>query len=98
MGYQEALAEIVHRFPSAQCLLLSPPPVWRDRALGIDQAVVNNVLPELLHNTAADLGCAYVNVYQTFRDGQARSPGVTHYHTRALAAHHACWAPAADNR
>ena len=85
MGYQEALAEIVHRFPSAQCLLLSPPPVWRDHALGIDQAVVNTILPDLLRTAAADLGCAYVNVYQTFRDGQARSPGVTHSNTHARA-------------
>lgn len=85
MGYQEALAEIVHRFPSAQCLLLSPPPVWRDHALGVDQAVVNTILPDLLRTAAADLGCAYVNVYQTFRDGQARSPGVTHGNTHARA-------------
>jgi hypothetical protein len=77
VGYQEALAEIVQRLPSAQCLLVSPPPVWRDSAWGIDQAVVNNVLPDLLRTTAADLGCAYVNVYQAFRDAQALSPGVT---------------------
>ena len=76
MGYQEAFAEIVHRFPSAQCLLLSPPPVWHDGALGIDQVVVNTILPELLRTTAADLGCEYVSVYQAFRDGQARPIGV----------------------
>ena len=82
MGYQEAFAEIVHRFPSAQCLLLSPPPVWRDGAFGIDQVVVNTILPELLRTTAADLGCEYVSVYQAFRDGQARPPGVTATHGR----------------
>ena len=74
VGYQEALADLTHRFPSAQCLLLSPPPVWRDQAWGIDQDVVNTILPDLLRTTAADLGCSYVDVYQAFRDGQARSP------------------------
>ena len=87
MGYQEAFAEIVHRFPSAQCLLLSPPPVWRDGALGIDQVVVNTILPDLLRTTAADLGCEYVSVYQAFRDGQARPPGVTATHGKT----HSLW-------
>ena len=77
VGYQEALSELTQSFPSAQCLLLSPPPVWRDRAWGIDQDVVNTILPDLLRTTAADLGCAYVDVYQSFRDGQARAPGIT---------------------
>ena len=92
MGYQEAFAEIVHRFPSAQCLLLSPPPVWRDGAFGIDQVVVNTILPDLLRTTAADLGCEYVSVYQAFRDGQARPPGVTATHGKT----HSLW-PAADH-
>ena len=70
-GFQTALGDIVHGVRGwSQCLLIAPPPVWHDGARGIDQRLVNTVLPGVLRDTASDLGCGFVDVYQHFRDDQ----------------------------
>ena len=76
-GYQSAMGELVNGIKGwTRCMLIAPPPVWRDGACGIKQAIVNTVLPALLATTASDLGCEFVNVYQRFRDQQVRMPRV----------------------